>query len=84
MNLTNQPNLKFTYELDEDTNILTVTIKDGSSVELGTFVIENGKYRSFVRALTIAADERVTSLMPQTGFRVEYDIQSNSSEVSFG
>jgi hypothetical protein len=84
MNLVNQPNLKFTYELDEDTNILTVTIKDGSSVELGTFVIENSKYRSFVRALTIAADERVTSLMPQTGFRVEYDIQSNTSEVSFG
>lgn len=84
MDLTNQPNLIIDYELDEDTNILTATIKDGSSAVLGTIVIENSKYRSLMRALTVAADERVTSLMPQVGYRVEYDIQSNSSEVKFG
>jgi hypothetical protein len=84
MDLTNQPNLIVDYELDEDTNILTATIKDASSVVLGTIVIENSKYRSLMRALTVAADERVTSLMPQVGYRVEYDIQSSSSEVKFG
>jgi hypothetical protein len=84
MDLTNQPNLIVDYELDEVTNILTATIKDSNAVVLGTIIIENSKYRSFMRALTVAADERVTSLMPQVGYRVEYDIQSNSSEVKFG
>jgi len=84
MDLTNQPSLIVDYELDEVTNILTATIKDSSAVVLGTIIIENSKYRSLMRALTVAADERVTSLMTQVGYRVEYDIQSNSSEVKFG
>lgn len=84
MDLTNQPILTVTYDLDDETGILTATFKDASDITLGTIEIENSKYRSLMRALTLAAEERVTSLMPQTGFRVSYDIQSERSEVKFG
>lgn len=84
MDLTNQPTLMMDHSLDEETGLLTISIKDGSEVELGTIVIENSKYRSLMRAMALTAEERVTSLMDQTGYKVTYDIQSLRSEVTFG
>jgi hypothetical protein len=84
MDLTDKPKIRLFYELDEDTNILTITFKDDLDVELGTIEIENSKYRSFMKALALMSEERVTTLMEQVGYKVTYDIQSLIGEVSFG
>ena len=82
MDLTNQPIIKFAYALDE-VGILNITIMDGSDAVLGTMIVENAKYRSLMDALSTMAQERVTSFMPQTGYRVAYEVQSNTAEVTF-
>lgn len=84
MDLTAQPTLYITYELDPDTNILTMYIKDESNFSLGTIVIENSKYKSLMQAMALMAEERVTTLMAQTGYRNFYNVQDNTAEIVFG
>lgn len=84
MDLTGQDTLRVYYALDPDTNVLTISIKDGLDVDLGEIIIENTKYRSLMKALTVMSEERVTSLMEQTDYKVAYDIQSLIGEITFG
>lgn len=84
MDLTSQTTIRTSYEVDPDTNILTITLKDGSNVELGTIVIENIKYRSLMRAMEVMASERVPSLETQTGYRVNYAVNTDEGEILFG
>jgi len=84
MDLTNQPNIKFAYDLDPDTNIITITFMDDLDVVLGIITIENTKYKSLLEAMMIMSQERITTLMTQVGYRTSYDIQANTAEVIFG
>jgi len=84
MDLKDKSIVRTFYDLNEDTNILTITFKDELDVGIGTIEIENTKYRSLMRALALMSEERVTSLMEQVGYKVTYDIQSLIGEISFG
>lgn len=83
MDLTNKPTIKTSYDLDPDTNILTIAIKDGADVLIDTITIENVKYKAFMKALEIVASERVSSLMTQVGHRTVYKAQSSEAETTF-
>ena len=84
MDLTNQPNIKISYSLDPDTNILYMTFMDDLGVVLGMLTIENTKVRSLMDALSLISQEQVTTLMTQIGYRSSYDVQANTAEVIFG
>jgi len=84
MDLKDKTLVRTFYDLNEDTNILTITFKDELDVELGVIEIENNKYRSLMRALVLMSEERVTSLMEQVGHKVTYDIQSFIGVIEFG
>lgn len=83
MDLTNQPNIKLAYDLDPDTNTLTITFMDDLDVVLGIITIENTKYRSLMGAMATMSQERITTLMTQIGYRASYDVQANTAEVIF-
>jgi len=84
MDLTNQPNIKISYSLDPDTNILYMTFMDDLGVVLGMLTIENTKVRSLMDTLSLISQEQVTTLMTQIGYRSSYDVQANTAEVIFG
>ena len=84
MNLTGQPNIKISYYLDPDTNILYITFMDDLAVVLGIITIENTKVRSLMEALSLISQEQVTTLMTQIGYRTSYEVQTNVAEVIFG
>ncbi len=83
MDLTSQPIIKTSYEVDPDTEILTITFKDGSDVVIDTLIIENVKYRSLMKALEIISSERITSLMTQVGHRTVYWAQTSEGVTTF-
>jgi hypothetical protein len=83
MDLTNKPIIKTSYDLDPDTNILTITLKDYADVLIDTIIIENVKYKAFMKALEIVASERITTLTTQVGHRTVYKSQTNEAETVF-
>lgn len=54
---SSQPQLKYTWDIDANTNLTTITIKDSSDVELGTIIIENNRCRTFLESLATMAEE---------------------------
>lgn len=84
MDLRDKPILYTHYSLDDETGIVTISIRDDSNIELGSIVIENSKYRSFLRAMTLMSEERVTSIMEQVGYRTTYDVQKFVGLIEFG
>lgn len=83
MDLTDKPTIKTAYEVDPDTNILTITFKDSADVEIGTLVIENVKYKSLMAALQLIASDRITSVMTQVGHRTIYRSYMDEGETIF-
>jgi rRNA-processing protein FCF1 len=83
MDLTSKLTIRTSYEVDPDTNILTIAFKDEYDVVIDTIRIENIKYKAFIKALGIIADERITSLMVQVGQRTTYTALTSKAETVF-
>ena len=83
MDLTNQSLLFLDHDLDEDTNLLTITIKDTLGSIIDTIVIENIKYKSLMRALSVIATERTNPLESFVDSKLTYDVQADSVKVEF-
>lgn len=83
MNLVGQPVLYFDHDLDEDTNILTITINDSLGNPIDTIEIENIKYKAFMRALAVIAIERTNPLEDHQDNKLTYDVQADSVKVEF-
>jgi hypothetical protein len=78
MILTSQPELKLSFAVDNDTKIVTMSIKNDSNVELGTIVIENSKLKPLMKALTFLTEARTTN--PQ--FQGRWDALANFPVLS--
>lgn len=61
MDLKSQTELNVAFDLDTETNILTVDIKNDALISLGTIVIENIKFRALMKALAFMSQERVSN-----------------------
>lgn len=83
MDLTNQSLLFLDHDLDEDTNILTITIKDTLGSTIDSIVIENIKYKAFMRSLYLIATERTNPLESYVDNKLTYDVQADSVKVDF-
>lgn len=83
MDLTNQSLLFLEHDLDEDTNILTITIKDSLGVIIDNIVIENIKYKALMRSLYVIAAERTNPLENYVDNKLTYNVQEDSVKVEF-
>lgn len=83
MDLTNQSLLFLDHDLDEDTNLLTITIKDTLGSVIDTIIIENIKYKALMRALHVIATERTNPLESFVDSKLTYDVQADSVKVEF-
>ena len=78
MDLTSQPELRLSFEVDKDTNIVTMTVNNDSYSTLGTIVIENSKLKPLMKALTFLVEARTTN--PQ--FQGRWDALANFPVLS--
>ena len=83
MNFVGETIIKTSYAVDEDTGILTITFRDNADVVIDTLVIENIKYKSFMKAMGFIAEERITTLMTQVRHRTTYLALTNAAETVF-
>jgi hypothetical protein len=83
MDLTGQSSLYIDHDLDEETNILTMTIKDELGVPIDTIVIENIKYKALMRTLYLIATERTNPLETWVDNKLTYNVQEDSVKVEF-
>ena len=83
MDLTNQPVIKTLYELNEETNLLTINITDENDNPIDSIVIENIKYEAFLKALYFIAQERSRSLDVKSLARTEYNSVTELGIIEF-
>ena len=83
--LSSQNSLKCNWVVNIDTNLTTITIKDGADLVLGSLVIENNRCRTFLESLVFVAKE----YFPDTdttlqGGKTEINIYTGNTVLEFG
>lgn len=84
MDLTTQNNIKVFFNIDENTQVTTVTFKDSMDVTLGEIAIETVRFRPFIDGVLNVTKE----LFPSHDntiqkYRSRFEINTLEGEINF-
>lgn len=80
-----QSTLKYDWSYDENTNLVTIVVKDALDVTLDTLIIERNRCRTFLESFGIIAREMFTDLdNTLQGSKLTFNKNTGAALLEFG